>query len=50
MPYYVRRMHQEDISQVTEIDHESFMPNVSSKEELKDRLEKLLEWVEKNVE
>lgn len=29
---------------------EFFMPNVSSKEELKDRLEKLLEWVEKNVE
>ena len=34
----------------TEEKYEFFMPNVSSKEELKDRLEKLLEWVEKNVE
>ena len=30
--------------------YEFFMTNVSSKEELKDRLEKLLDWVEKNVE
>ena len=30
--------------------YEFFIPNVSSKEELKDRLEKLLGWVEKNVE
>ena len=30
--------------------YEFFMPNVSSKEELKDRLEKLLDWVEKNLD
>lgn len=30
--------------------YEFFMPNVSSKEELKDRLEKLLGWVENNIE
>lgn len=30
--------------------YEFFMPNVSSKEELKDRLEKLLDWVENNIE
>jgi len=30
--------------------YEFFMPNVSSKEELKDRLEQVFEWIEKNLE
>lgn len=30
--------------------YEFFMPNVSSKEELKDRLEELLEWIRKNLD
>ena len=34
----------------TEEKYEFFMPNVSSKEELKDRLEQLLGWVENNIE
>jgi len=41
MPYYVRRMHQEDISQVAEIDREAFpteWPPPNFKHELKNRL------------
>ncbi len=41
MPYYVRRMHQEDISQVAEIDREAFpaeWPPPNFKNELQNRL------------